>query len=82
MAADDANEPEHPFTNPLFANIAKAMAAQGPLQWDVAQGAGPLTYTVLRARSGQAVSQLASGLSQNRFTDLTASFQHHVLRHQ
>ncbi|NBN96575.1 MAG: hypothetical protein EBV41_02975, partial [Actinobacteria bacterium] len=45
MAADDANEPEHPFTNPLFANIAKAMAAQGPLQWDVARQTALMTAT-------------------------------------
>ena len=45
MAADDANEPKHPFTNPLFANIAKAMAAQGPLQWDVARQTALMTAT-------------------------------------
>ncbi|NDF82101.1 MAG: hypothetical protein EB130_02930, partial [Actinobacteria bacterium] len=45
MAADDANEPEHPFTNPLFANLARAMAAQGPLQWDVARQTALMSAT-------------------------------------
>jgi len=45
VAADDANEPEHPFTNPLFANLARAMAAQGPLQWDVARQTALMSAT-------------------------------------
>ena len=45
MPPDDAGEPEHPFTNPLFANLARAMASQGPLQWDVARQTALMTAT-------------------------------------
>ena len=34
MADDDVPDP---FSNPLFAHFQRAMASQGPLQWDVAR---------------------------------------------
>lgn len=34
VAADDVPDP---FSNPLFAHFQRAMASQGPLQWDVAR---------------------------------------------
>jgi putative hydrolase len=41
--ADD--EAPDPFSNPLFAHFKRAMASQGPLQWDVARQTALMTAT-------------------------------------
>jgi putative hydrolase len=42
VADDDV---PNPFTNPIFAQFQRAMAAQGPLQWDVARQTALMTAT-------------------------------------
>lgn len=44
MASDDGGD-SNPFMNPLFAEFQRAMAASGPLQWDVARQTALMTAT-------------------------------------